>query len=163
MILEARSAGCFSWTFVLKANDRPLGKYVCRWLSEDMEIHLTERRHLELRKVGWISSRFELVDLEGEQLVAWCDRAGIFTSRWDVDLSVGAGELKPTGWFNTAYEFFLEGVPLAKVDGLGWCEWGWVVDGHSDLTDEDHLMLGLVYQIIQRRQRQNNAGHAGGS
>jgi hypothetical protein len=149
MILEARSAGCFSWTYVLKANDRPIGKYDSQWLSENLTVDLTERRHLQFRRTSWLGSQFELVDLAEETVVAWCDRTGIFSSSWDLDLSIGRGQLVHCGFFNTAYEFFQEGDgnALARVDRLGWCERGWTVDGADVLEDEDLVMIGLVFPI----------------
>lgn|ERR1051325_6434624 len=163
MILEARSAGCFSWTFVLKVDDRAIGKYEGQWFSENLSIDLMERRHLEFRKNGWLGSQFELIDLDDDEVVAWCDRTSLFSASWDLDLNVGPGQLVHCGWFDTAYEFFQDGDPLARVDRLGWCERGWIVDGASILNNEDLLMIGLVYHTImhRRQQQQNNAGAAG--
>jgi hypothetical protein len=163
MILEAKSAGCFSWTFVLKLDDRPIGKLMGRWFTENLEIHLTERRHLGFRKISWFSSQFDLVDLTDDECLARCDHSGIFTSSWNVSLSVGNGQLVRTGWFDTAYEFIHEQEALARVDRLGWCERGWIVDGAGILTVEDHLFIGLIYQIILQRQNQQQAGHTAGS
>src|SRR5688572_28741374 len=128
MILEARSSDCFSWTFVLKLNERPTGKFEARWFSENLDVQLTQRRHLEFRKIGWLGSQFELVDLGDEQILAHGDRAGMFTSAWDLTLSVGHGQLSQAGWFDTAYEFTNEGDVIARVDRLGWCERGFTVD-----------------------------------
>lgn len=166
MILEARSAGCFSWTYVLKANDRPIGRFEGQWLSESVTIDLTERRHLEFRKISWLGSQFQLVDLEDEGLLGECDRAGLLTSAWDVTLSVGAGQLIKPGWFDTSYEFVQAEETLARVDRLGWCERGFTVDGADILTEEDLVMIGLVYHTIQNRQRRqhnNSGGAAAGS
>ncbi|MBI2805908.1 MAG: hypothetical protein HYX68_13085 [Planctomycetes bacterium] len=164
MILEARSANCFSSAFVLKANERAIGKIEARWFSEWMDVHLTERRYLEYRKVGWFGSQFELVDVRDEELLCHGQHTGLFTRTWDVTLSEGAGQLVSAGWFETAFEFRLGDETLARVDRLGWCERGWIVDGADILTVEDLIMLGLVYHTIQRRRnRQNNAGGAAAS
>ena len=48
MFLEARAASCFSSTFVLKLDDRAIGKYEGRWFSESLDLALTGRR----RRVG---------------------------------------------------------------------------------------------------------------
>ena len=162
MILEARSTGCFSWTYVLKLNDRPIGKLAGQWFSEDLTIELTKRRHLELRKTGWLNSQFELIDLRDNEVVAWCQGSGLFTSTWDLELGAGSGQLVHLGWFETAYEYIQEGDALARVDRLGWCERGWIVDGGGDLKDVDLLMIGLVYHTIQNRRQaqQNSAGGA---
>src|SRR5260370_38609217 len=106
MILEARSAGCFSWTFVLKVNDRPIGKYDCQWFSENLTVDLTERRHLEFRKTSWIGSQFELVDLAEESVVAWCDRSGFLSSTWDLELTTGRAHPAHGGWVYTPYTVF---------------------------------------------------------
>src|SRR5437870_5516377 len=115
MILEARSAGCCTWAFVLKVDDRPLGSFAGQMFSENLSIDLLERRHLEFRKTSWLGSQFELVDLADEEVVAWCDRSGLFTSSWDLNLSSGAGQLVHTGWFQTSYEFIRDGDALARV------------------------------------------------
>ncbi|HZZ80003.1 MAG TPA: hypothetical protein VFE62_15900, partial [Gemmataceae bacterium] len=154
MIVEARAANCFAWTYVLKAKERAVGKYQTQWFSENLIVDLTGRRHLEFRKTSWLGSQFELVDLGDDELIAWCDRTGIFSSSWDLDLNVGKGQLVNTGWFNTSYEFIHDGDALARVDRLGWCEHGWIVDGASVLDLEDLVMIGLVYHtIVNRRQR----------
>jgi hypothetical protein len=162
MILEARAASCFSWTYVLKANDRAVGKYEGQWFSENQTVDLTGRRHLEFRKMSWLGSQFDLVDLGDEEVVAWCDRTGIFSTSWELGLSVGQGQLVPTGFFETAYEFILDGESLARVDRFGWCERGWEIDAGSIFKPEDLVMIGLVYHTIQnRRQQQQNAAAAG--
>ena len=161
MILEARAASCFSSEYVLKINDRPIGKCSGRWFSENVEVQLTQRRHLEFRRVGWFGSQFELVDLSDGALVASADRAGIFSSAWDVRLSVGPGLLQCAGWFDTAYEFAQADDRLARVDRVGMCERGWIVDGGDILENEDLLMLGLIYAVIERRR--NRRHHVGGA
>src|SRR2546421_6919042 len=97
MFLEARAAGCFSSTFVLKLDGRTLGKYEGRWFSESLDIAMIERRQLEFRKVGWLGSQFEL--LTGDELLGSCCRSGILTSSWDLVLSSGPGQLVKEGWF----------------------------------------------------------------
>jgi hypothetical protein len=163
MILEARAASCFSWDYVLKINDRPIGKCSGRWLSENVEVQLTQRRHLEFRKVGWFGSQFELVDLTDGEVVAGAERAGIFSSAWEVRLSIGPGLFQCAGWFDSAYEFVQADDRLARVDRVGLCERGWIVDGGDILENEDLLMLGLIYQTdLQRRHnRQHHMGGAG--
>jgi hypothetical protein len=165
MLLEAQAAGCFSTKFVLKRDGRSIGKYEGRWLSENMEIHLTERRHLEFRKIGWLSSRFELVDPEEDQVVGACDRSGFFSSTWEMVLSKGPGRLEKLGWFNTAYRYIHDGETLATVNRLGLCTRGWSVEGSDYLTDEDLLLIGLVYHTIQQReaQQQQAGGHIAGT
>jgi hypothetical protein len=159
MMLEAKAVNCFSSTFVLKVDGRPVGKFQGKWLSESIDVDLTERRHLQFRKIRWLGSQFELVDPIYEKLVGSCNRSGVFTSGWDMNLSVGPGRLVRVGWFNSAYEFKQGDQIHARVDRLGWCERGWVVDGHDAMTQEDLLLIGMVYQVIQNRKaRQASSG-----
>lgn len=161
MILEARSAGCFSWTYVLKLDERAIGKFEGQWFSENLTVDLTERRHMEFRKMSWLGSQFDLVDLNDEEVIVWCDREGMFSSTWDLNLSTGPGKLVHGGFFQTYYEFYQDGDSLARVDRLGVCERGFIVDGAGVLETEDLLLIGLVYHtIMNRRQSQQNAGGA---
>src|SRR5206468_11213101 len=106
-------------------------------------------------------SQFELIDTEADEVVASCQRSGMFTSSWDVDLSVGRGRLVKEGWFGSGYEVWIGEQAVARVDRLGICERGWLVDGGGDLAEEDMLLIGLVYHtIVQRQQQQQQAGGA---
>src|SRR5262245_13845621 len=87
MQLEARAANCCSTTHLLKVDGRPLGTFEGRWFSENLDISLTGRLRFVLRKVGWLSNHFELVDAESDAVLASCQSSGIFTSSWDMQLS----------------------------------------------------------------------------
>jgi len=152
MLLEAKAANCFSSKFALKVNGRMSGMFQARWFSESLDVDLTERRHLQFRKVGWLGSQFELVDPLCKQILGSCDRSGFFTSGWNLNLSVGPGRLERAGWLNSAYEFKQGAQVHARVDSLGWCEKGWIVDGNDPMTQEDLLLIGMIYQVIQNRQ-----------
>jgi hypothetical protein len=160
MILEARAADCFSSEYVLKIDDRPIGKCTGRWFSENVDVQLIERRRLEFRKIGWFGSQFELVDLADGGVVARADRTGLFTTVWDVRLSIGPASLQNAGWFDSAYELRDAGGVVARADRVGVCERGWVVDGAPILEDDDLLMIGLIYRTIQQRQQRRHH-HAG--
>jgi hypothetical protein len=165
MNLEARSAGCFSSKFVVKVDDRPVGTFEGRWFSESLDLALTGRRRLVFRKVGWLSSHFELLTADGQQLLGSCQRAGIFTSTWELRFNQSDCQLVKAGWFTSAYEVRQGADVYARVDRLGWCERGWRVDGDSGLSEEDLLLVGLVYHTIQQREAQQHgaAGHTAGS
>jgi hypothetical protein len=157
MLLEAKSENCFSSRFVLKVDGRPVGRFHGRWFSESLDIDLTERRHLQFRKLDWIGSKFELVDPLHNQILGSCNPSGFFSSGWDLNLSAGPGRLERVGWLNSAYEFKQEAEVHARVDRLGWCDRGWVVDGNDAMTQEDLLLIGLVYLVIQNRQATTTA------
>jgi len=165
MFLEARAASCFSSTYVLKLDDRAIGKYEGRWFSESLDLALTGRRRLEFRNVGWLSSHFELVATGDELMLASCCHSGIFTASWDLLLSTGPGQLVKEGWFGSGYEVQQGDAAMARVDRLGMCERGWLVDGGGELALEDMLLIGLVYHTILQRQakQQQHGGHAAGS
>jgi hypothetical protein len=152
MLLEARAVNCFSSTFALKLDGRPFGKFQRRTFSESFEIDLTERRHLQFRKLSWAGSKFEFIDTLQNQILGSCNPSGFFTSGWDLNLSVGPGRLERVGWFNSTFEFKQDARVQASVNGLGWRDRGWVVNGADALSQEDLLLIGMVYQVIQNRQ-----------
>jgi hypothetical protein len=162
MLLEARAANCFSTSFVLKLEGRPVGKFEGRWFSEGLDVSLLERHQLQFQKVSWLGSQFVLKEMPDQLEVGRANRGGIFTSSWDLEVSTGPGRLEKEGWFGTAYVFRQEGAQ-ARVDRLGMCERGWAVEGGGELKPADLLLLGLVFHVIQQRAAQHAAaaGHAG--
>jgi hypothetical protein len=165
MLLEAEAASCFSSTFVLKVNGRPLGKFEGRWLSEGLDLALVERRRLRFEKVGWLGSHFQLLAAGDGEPVAEAERSGLFSSGWDLALSVGPAQMVREGWFPTGYVVRRGEKEVARVDRTGVCSRGWFVEGHS-LGDEDLIVIGLVYHTIRRREASQHSaagGHAAGS
>jgi hypothetical protein len=162
MFLEARAANCFSTTFILKLEERPLGKFEGRWFGESLDVTLLERHQLQFQKVGWFGSQFVLQEMPEGQPLGRANRAGLFTSSWDLEVSTGPGRLDKEGWFGTAY-VFRQGGDLARVDRVGMCERGWCVQGADELTPADFILIGLVFHVIQQRAAQHAAaaGHAG--
>lgn len=130
---------------------RTWGEYRGRWFSESIDIHVTGRRQLVLEKDGWLGSRFTLTDANDGQLLNEADRAGVFTSAWDVMLSNGPGRLVSAGWFNTGYRVVQRGRTSAEVDRLGLCGQGWAVEGDGSHRNIDLLFIGLIYHAILRR------------
>jgi hypothetical protein len=163
MLLEAQAANCFSTTFLLKLEGRPLGTFAGRWLSEGLDVGLLERHRLAFQRVGWLGSQFVLEELPEKQALGRAGRSGLFTSGWDLEVSTGPGRLDRESWFGSAYVFRQDGRELARVDRLGLCTRGWFVDGAGALRPEDLLLIGLVFHVIQQRAAQHAAaaGHAG--
>lgn len=152
MILEAQATNCFSYAYLLKIDGRPLGKFSVQWLREGYKIQLSERRHLEFRRFGWLRGQYEMIDLRDEEVLAQCDRfVSLFSNNWNLQLSIGQGQLVSTGWLETAYEFIQEEVALARVDRKGRRDSGWIVDAGDALRVEDLLMIGLVYHTLHQR------------
>jgi hypothetical protein len=165
MLLEAEAASCFSSTFVLKINGRPVGKFEGRWLGEGVELALVERRRLRFEKVGWIGSHFQLIAKGDEDAVAEADRSSLFTSGWDLTLSVGPAQMVREGWFATGYVVRRGEREVARVDRTGACSRGWFVEAKG-LREEDLILIGLVYHTIKRREASQHSaagGHAAGS
>jgi hypothetical protein len=154
MILEARAEGCFSTTHVLKLDDRPCGKFWGRFFSEGIDVQLTGRRHWRFDKVGWLSNQFVLRDADTGQEYARADRTAIFSSAWELELSIGKAEFIQAGWFDPAYEVRQQGNVHGRADRLGWCQRGWTVENLGALNETDLLLAGLVYHVIQLRQQQ---------
>jgi len=74
MILEALSPSCVSDLYVLKLGGRSIGEYRGRWFSESVEVRLTSRRRLSLKKDGWMESRFVLAEFTDGRVIAEADR-----------------------------------------------------------------------------------------
>ena len=162
MILEARASSCFSYPYVLKLDGRAVGKFDGRWFSESLDIHLTGRRKLIFEKIGWGGSEFVLKSEEPDAFFGHAKRAGFFSSQWNLDLSAGPIELVHAGWFSSSYEIKQGERTIGNVDRLGWCERGWQAQAAGVASMEDLLLIGMVYQTIQRRQ-QAAAAHGAGS
>src|SRR5260370_17969012 len=144
MILEARAASCLSSTFILKLDDRPIGKFQGRWFSESLDIDLTGRFHLQLQKVGWLGSQFVLKELDHEEPIADAKRSGVFSSNWDLELSFGPVQLVRANWFSPEYVVQQEGTQLARATRIGWGERGWRVDSNTKLKNTDLILCRLV-------------------
>jgi len=161
MILTAKAENCFSSTFVLKVNDKAIGKFEGRFFSEGMDVYLTGQRRFKFEKTGWMGSHFQLKDAETEAVLVETDRAGFFTSSWKLQLSKTRAELRKAGFFSTAYEVCGRDEVLGRVDRNGVCERGWHVENYGDLEAVDMILIGLIYQIVLNRQAQQH-GAAGG-
>jgi hypothetical protein len=151
MILEAISPSCWSDLYVLKINGRPWGEFRGRWISENVDVALTGRRHFSAGKIGWLGSRFALVDESNGQVLAEGSRCGVFTSAWDLRLSIGMARLISAGWFNTGYRVLQDDRMLAEVNQTGLCNGGWIVQDDGSLQESDALFVGLTYRTILRR------------
>jgi hypothetical protein len=163
MRLEGQAANCFSSRFVLKIDDRPFGKLEGRWFGEGLDVQLLERRKLIFRKKGMFTSEFELVDSEGDKVLGSARRSGFFTSAWDLTFSAGEGKLVKVGWFGSSYQVTGNGEVLATVHRVGACSQSWEVESSAPLIETDLLLIGLVFQVIQRRQAQGAAAASHGS
>jgi hypothetical protein len=151
MALEALSPSCFSDLYVLKLDERPWGEYRGRWFSESVDIRLTGRRELSLKKSGWLGSRFTLTDGADGKILAQADRSGMFTSAWNMRLTNGSAQLISAGWFNSGFQVIQDGRPVADVNRVGLCNGGWAIQGGKTLKDIDLLFVGLIYHTILRR------------
>jgi hypothetical protein len=164
MILEARAENCFSSTHVLKLNGQAIGKIEGRFFSEGLDLALTGRRRLKLDRAGWLTSHFQLKDVETDAVLVEARPAGIFTSAWDLNLTCGPGQLRKSGFFKSSYDVRQNEKVLATVDRLGMCERGWrVVKSDEQLAAPDLILVGLIYHIIIKRQQQHAAAAAHGS
>jgi len=160
MILQAEPASCFSSTFVIKLDDHAIGKIEGRWFGESLEIALLERRRLTFEKVSWLSSHFRLLAEDEPNPIGEATRSGLFTSGWDLTLSIGSAHLVREGWFATAYAIKAGDETLGRVDRIGVCSRGWTVEANG-LKEEDLLLIGLVYQTIKKREAAAQSGAAG--
>ncbi len=156
MRLECRSPSCFSSRYVLKLDGRPHGQFSGRWFSERIDIRMTDRRNLHLKKAGWLGSHFQLWGASDPQILGEADREGFLSSAWGLKLTVGPARLVSAGFFNSAYLLEQQGRRTARVDRIGFCEGGWYVEGDRDLALTDLLLVGLIYHTILERRRNSD-------
>ena len=158
MILEAISPSCWSDTYVLKLDGRPWGEYRGRWFSECIDIRLVGHQDLAVQKEGWLGGRFVLTATDGSVL-AEAERAGIFTSAWDLRLSNGPATLVSAGWFNTGYQVVRDGYVLAEINKTGFCGNDWAIESSDELARTELLFVGLIYHTILRRNARSHQTH----
>ena len=151
MILEARSRSCFANDYVLKLADASIGTFQARALSEQVDVRLGRRRLLRFEKHSFFGSRLTLTDTTTGSIVAEADRAGTFTSAWDLRLSNGPARLVSAGMFNSGWVVEHAGHPMAEVNRLGMCDGSWYVNSHDVLAETDLIFIGLTYNTILRR------------
>jgi hypothetical protein len=161
--LEARPPHCFSNRFLLRLDGHALGTLESRWFSEGLDVYMPGRRHLRLNKQSWLGSHFVLQDATSGDTLGEADRAGWFTSAWDLDLTAGPARLVRAGWFSPGFEVTQGRETIGHIYPLGPCTRGWEVRTGDGLIQEDLLLVGLVFHVVRRRRaRQNqNAGQAG--
>ena len=158
MILEAISPSCWSDTYVLKLAGRPWGEYRGRWFSECIDIRLVGHQELAVEKEGWLGSQFVLTTSD-RSILAEAERAGIFTSAWDLRLSNGPATLVSAGWFNTGYQVVRDGYVLAEINKTGFCGNDWAIEDGGSLDKMDLLFVGTIYQTILRRNARSHHSH----
>lgn len=157
MELTARSPSCFSNRYVLRYNGLPIGEFVGRWFSEGIDIRLTDRRRWRLERRGFLNASFFLIDDQNQQFGTAQHRSR-FSSRWDLETSVGGCTLASAGLFNTGYVLEQGDQVLAEVRQINHCEGGWsVVAGDTRLNLADLLMAGMIYHVILQRRRSSHA------
>ena len=83
-----------------------------------------------------------------------------------MQLSKTKAELRKAGFFSTAYEVCHRDEVLGRVDRNGMCERGWYVEDFGDLEAVDMILIGLIYQVVLKREAQQHAaagGHIAGT
>ncbi|MEX0655749.1 MAG: hypothetical protein WD534_03245 [Phycisphaeraceae bacterium] len=160
--LQARSPHCFSSTYVLHLDGRPHGEFVGRMFGEGFNASMAGRQRLAFHRSNWIGSHMTLTDEASGQVLGTADRAGFFTSAWDLSLTSGPAQLVSAGIFHTGYEITNSSGRIGTVTQIGMFEGGWTVTDHSGtLRDTDLLVVGLTYQTIVNRRRRQSSSHAG--
>jgi len=163
MLLEARREHCFSTVHVLKLDGRAVGRFQGRFWSEGIDVELLGHRRWRFVRPGWFGSEFLLQEADSDTVLARAAQAGMFTSTWDLELSIGSAKLVHAGWFQSGYRIVQGDQEHGFVDRLGPCESGWTARNTGALSETDLLVAGLLYQIIVQRQAAAASAAAAGS
>ena len=155
-MLETHSPNCFSSQYVLLDNGKPTGKFTGRAFSNSIDVSLLQQYRLTFKHAGIFNSRYTLVERGTGSLVAGAAHAGLFTSTWNLSLSVGDCKMVSAGLFNQGFYIEQTRKRLAEVNVTGGCSGTWYVRPHIVMPLTDQVMIGLVFHTILRRRRQRN-------
>ncbi len=151
MKLESVSVGFWGFKRSLKLDDRPFGDYQSKGWKEGREIALVDGRRLLLQREGWLGSQFSLLDHKDKRVLAKAALRGTFSRTWDLQLSIGTVEFKPQGWLSTAYQITQGSRHLAVLKRTGFFKSGWILEDGGFLNETDLLLVGLIFDTLQRR------------
>jgi hypothetical protein len=154
-MLEAKARGCFGREYTITFKGRPLGRFHSKWFSESLSIHLLGRRDLELRKQSMFGSQFALIDTENGTQLGSAKKAGLFSRKWKLQLSIGEATLVPTFWYSHHFKIILAGQEIGHTR-KHWLYNRWKVASDRDIPIVDQLLLGLIFQIVIDRQAAAN-------
>lgn len=161
MAVQAQSRGCLNQHYVVKADGRPLGEFRHQWVSEGLKINLMGHRHLTLRKASFWGNRFELVDEEENRVLGTAEREGLWRPRWVIELAEGdTVTLLPRCLWSFSQRIERNGKIVGSVKRQGICGGGWTVNVGDELSITGQLMVGLLSQVLWRRETETSA--AGG-
>lgn len=150
-MLEAKARGCFGHDYVITFNGRPLGGFHGQWFSESLTIYLMGRRDLELRKLSMFGSEFALVDTADGAQLGVAKKAGFFSCKWKLQLSIGETLLVPTFFYPNRFKIVLAGQEIGETR-KHWFYNRWKVASNRDIPILDQLLLGLIFQVVINRQ-----------
>jgi hypothetical protein len=164
-MLETHTPSCFSSQYVLLDNGKPCGKFSGRFFSGSIDVSLLGRYRLEylhadMFNSGLFKSRYTLIDLDSGSVLAKSQSAGVFTSTWDLSLSVGEYKMVSAGWLNQGFYVVQGNRRLAEVNVAGGCSGNWYVRPYTRMPLTDQVMIGLVFHTILRRRRRRKSSSA---
>ena len=159
-MLETHTPSCFSSQYVLLDNGRPCGKFTGRAFSGTIDVSLLQRYRLEFRSAGMFTSRFTLIDLTGGEVLAVSQHAGLFSSTWNLTLSVGECSMVSAGFFNQGFYVEQGNRRLAEANVAGGCSGNWYVRPYVQMPLTDQVTIGLVFHTILRRRRRRRRSAA---
>lgn len=160
IVLTTQTPSCFSSQYVLLDNGKPCGKFTGRTFSSSIDVSLLQRYRLEFLHAGIFTSRYTLNDLTRGEVLAKSQSAGVFTSAWDLSLSIGQCKMVSAGLFNQGFYVEQANRRLAEVNVSGGCDGRWFVRPYVAMPLTDQVMIGLVYHTILRRRRRNRSAAA---
>lgn len=156
-MLETRSPSCFSSQYILLDRGKPCGRFSGRAFSSSIDVSLLQRYRLVFQHQGFFTSRYNLIDQHSNAVLAKAAYKGIFSTAWNLSLSIGDCQMVSAGFFNQGFYVQQNRQRLAEVNVGSGCSGTWHVRPYTEMPLTDQVMIGLVFHTILQRRRSGNA------
>lgn len=157
-MLTTQTPSCFSSEYILLDRGKPCGRFIGGAFTSNINVSLLGRYRLVFEHQGIFSSQYALRDKQTNQVLASAKHAGIFTSSWDLSLSIGDCAMVSAGIFNQGFYVQQGRSQLAEVNVMSGCDGRWFVRPTQAMPLTDQVTIGLVFHTILRKRRRRKRG-----
>ncbi len=149
--MEAVPRGVFSSVREVALDGEPFAEVKHRSFSSTVDCNLLNGPVLVFEKTSWGSREFQLRAADDPSTIfCTAERKGFLRIRWELDLTLGPARLESMGFFRSGFLIVSGNDLWGSVDGRGVFKGGWIVTAWNALDPTDFLLIGLVFNQIQR-------------
>ncbi len=157
--MEAIPRGVFSRVLDIEFDGEPFAQATHRTFSSTIACELATGPELVFEKTSWSARMFRL-RAANDRSTVFCtsERQGFWMPRWDLDLTLGRARLESMGFFRSGF-LVVSGKDIwGSVDGRGVFKGGWVVTAWSALDPTDFILIGFIFNHIQKMRAAATTG-----